>query len=50
MDFHLWYLRAKGWIGREENGTLSITVDGIDQINSQAQAGILKQLTNQSIP
>ncbi|MBN1337360.1 MAG: DnaJ domain-containing protein [Deltaproteobacteria bacterium] len=30
LEFHLWYLRQKGFIDREEEGTLSITVDGID--------------------
>ena len=35
LEFHLWYLRAKGWIGRQENGTLSITVDGVDRLQSE---------------
>lgn len=35
LDFHLWYLKAKGWIGRIENGTFAITVEGIDRVNSE---------------
>jgi curved DNA-binding protein CbpA len=35
LEFHLWYLKAKGWIGRLENGTLAITVEGVDRANSE---------------
>jgi hypothetical protein len=35
LGFHLWYLKAKGWIGRLENGTLAITVEGVDRTNSE---------------
>jgi hypothetical protein len=35
LEFHLWYLRAKGWIGTLENGTLAITVEGVDRANSE---------------
>lgn len=35
LEFHLWYLKAKRWIERLENGMLSITVEGIDHINSE---------------
>lgn len=31
LDFHLWYLRDKGWITRMENGSVAITADGVDQ-------------------
>ena len=27
-------MKAKGWIGRLENGTLAITVEGVDRTNS----------------
>ena len=27
LEFHLWYLKAKGWIAKLENGTVAITVD-----------------------
>ena len=34
LEFHLWYLKAKNWIRKEEDGTLAITVDGVDFCNS----------------
>ncbi len=35
LEFHLWYLREKGWVKRTESGRLAITVEGIDRVNSQ---------------
>jgi curved DNA-binding protein CbpA len=35
LEFHLWYLKAKGWIGSLENGMLAITVEGVDRANSE---------------
>jgi len=35
LEFHLWYMKAKGWIARIENGTIAITVDGVDRANSE---------------
>jgi hypothetical protein len=47
LEFHLWYLKAKGWIARQENGTLAITVEGIDRANSEQRRDIrAKQLTH----
>ena len=37
LEFHLWYLKAKGFIGRTENGTFAITVNGIDRAYSERQ-------------
>jgi curved DNA-binding protein CbpA len=34
LEFHLWYLREKGWIKKTENGTFAITVEGVDRANS----------------
>ena len=31
LDFHLWYLRDKGWIERTETGAFAITADGVDR-------------------
>ena len=31
LDFHLWYLKDKGWIMRMENGSVAITADGVDR-------------------
>ncbi|WP_426442404.1 J domain-containing protein [Bradyrhizobium genosp. P] len=35
LEFHLWYLKGKGWIRKTEDGLLAITVEGVDQANSQ---------------
>lgn len=31
LEFHLWYLRDKGWIKRTENGAMAITAEGVDK-------------------
>lgn len=33
LSFHIWYFQEKGWIRREESGTLSITAEGVDRID-----------------
>lgn len=35
LEFHLWYLKEKGWIKRTENGTIAITVEGVDRANAE---------------
>ena len=35
LEFHLWYLKAKGWVDKLENGMLAITVLGVDHVNSE---------------
>jgi curved DNA-binding protein CbpA len=35
LEFHLWYFREKRWIHREESGLLSITAEGVDQIETR---------------
>jgi curved DNA-binding protein CbpA len=37
LEFHLWYLKAKGWIERLDNGMLAITVAGVDHVNAEHQ-------------
>jgi len=32
MEFHLWYLKEKGWIQRLETGHLAITAEGVDDV------------------
>jgi curved DNA-binding protein CbpA len=31
LEFHLWYMKEKGWIARSEDGRLVITIDGVDR-------------------
>jgi curved DNA-binding protein CbpA len=35
LEFHVWYLKAKGWVVRTDNGLLAITVEGVDRANSE---------------
>lgn len=42
FEFHLWYLREKGFIFTTEQGTVGITVDGIDHVISMSRT-ILKE-------
>src|SRR5262245_43060720 len=35
LQFHLWYLKAKGWIAKMEDGMLAITAEGVDHANSK---------------
>jgi curved DNA-binding protein len=31
IEFHVWYLKEKGWISRLDNGMLAITASGVDE-------------------
>jgi curved DNA-binding protein CbpA len=31
LEFHLWYMKEKGWIKRSEDGQLTITIEGVDR-------------------
>jgi curved DNA-binding protein CbpA len=35
LQFPLWYLKEKGWIGKTERGTFAITAEGVDRANSE---------------
>ena len=37
FDFHAWYLKAKGFVETTEDGTLAITVAGVDHVISMSQ-------------
>ncbi|HEX2976377.1 MAG TPA: hypothetical protein VHO68_10600, partial [Bacteroidales bacterium] len=32
LEFHVWYLKAKGWIERLDTGLMAITALGVDQV------------------
>lgn len=32
VEFHLWYLKAKGWVERLDTGLMAITAQGVDQV------------------
>jgi curved DNA-binding protein CbpA len=49
LQFHVWYLKEKGWIARTEDGMLAITVEGVDRANSEHhRKATNKLLTDQS--
>jgi curved DNA-binding protein CbpA len=50
LDFHLWYLKAKGWIARIENGTFAITVEGIDRATSEPRRELSTKLLTHPEP
>jgi hypothetical protein len=35
LEFHIWYLREKGWVQRLENGMFAITAAGVDRVMEQ---------------
>jgi len=35
LEFHIWYLREKGWVERLENGMFAITAAGCDRVMEQ---------------
>ena len=32
IEFHIWYLKEKGWIQRLENGQFALTARGVDEV------------------
>lgn len=37
-EFHIWYLKSKGFINVTEHGTLEITIEGVDHVISMSRA------------
>jgi hypothetical protein len=35
MEFHVWYLKEKGWVQRLDTGLLAITVDGVERLHEE---------------
>jgi curved DNA-binding protein CbpA len=46
LDFHIWYMKEKGWIVRLENGMLGITVDGVDRATAEHHREVAKLITD----
>lgn len=34
LNFHLWYMREKGWVERTEDGYVAVTAAGVEQIEA----------------
>ena len=41
--FHVWYLKSKGYLAITEQGTLEITIDGVDHVISTSQRSSVEQ-------
>lgn len=49
LEFHIWYLKEKGWARRNDKGQLAITVDGVDRATKeQNQTAETTLLTDQA--
>jgi curved DNA-binding protein CbpA len=50
LEFNLWYMREKKWVRTNQNGTLEITVEGVDRIQAETSthSAARKLLTDQS--
>ena len=44
LEFHLWYMRAKQWIDRLDNGMMAITVEGVDHVNNEHRRQVTTKL------
>ena len=44
IEFHLWYLRAKGFLETTEHGALAITIEGIDHVISTSRSTMKEKL------
>ena len=44
FEFHIWYLKAKGFIETTEQGTLAITIHGIDHVISMSRTTMAENL------
>ena len=44
LEFHLWYLRAKGFIERNEQGMYAITIEGVDHVIAMSQTSKMERL------
>lgn len=40
FEFHIWYLKEKGYIKTTEQGTLAITIDGVDRVISMSRTAM----------
>lgn len=44
FEFHVWYLKAKGLIETTEQGTLAITIQGVDHVISISRTAVAEKL------
>jgi curved DNA-binding protein len=44
FEFHTWYLKAKGFIEITEQGTLAITIQGVDHVIDISRTNMMEKL------
>jgi curved DNA-binding protein len=44
VEFHVWYLKAKGWVERTESGQLAISALGVDEVEKKRPRGTINAL------
>jgi curved DNA-binding protein len=44
FEFHVWYLKAKGFIIITEQGTLAITIEGVDHVISMSRSTVTEKM------
>lgn len=44
LEFHVWYLRSKGYVEVTQDSALAITVDGVDHVISRSRAAEAERL------
>ena len=44
IEFHLWYLKAKGFLALTEQGTLAITIEGVDHVIAMSRTTMREKL------
>lgn len=44
FEFHIWYLKSKGFLDKTEQGTLAITIEGVDHVISMSRAAEAERL------
>ena len=44
FEFHIWYLKSKGFIELTERGTLAITIEGVDHVISTSRTNFAERL------
>lgn len=50
LNFHMWYFREKGWVGREESGQISISAAGVEKIEAMNQEQISNPMPSRHRP
>lgn len=44
FEFHKWYLKEKGWVAITEQGSLEITIQGIDHVIAMSKTSAVERL------